>query len=484
MKTRERFSSGCLILFLLPFCAVGIVSAALSVRSAWRGNWGEAGFFLVFALVFGGAGFGLLAWTAHAARIKRQRDRLEEGHPAEPWLWRRDWAAGRIRSAGRARLMIAWIFGLFWNVISVPLTLQIAPEVLERGNDVALFALIFPVVGVALLAWAILETLRYRRYGLSVFRMARVPAPVGRLLKGVIVTHAYIRPAEGIQLTLSCVNRITRRSGKETSTSERVLWQEERKVSDFPTVGRRATAIPVAFAIPSDAVESSAEVSNDQILWRLEARADVPGVDYVASFEVPVFRTPESDEPMTREEQEAAGKADEEEYRQPPESRIYVTEGLSRTEIHYSAARNLGVAVGLTIFFLIWTGITFMLPRFGAPIFFPIVFGFFDVLIGLALIGMWLGTTRVQIDRSSIRISRKYLGLGWTKKIPAEEIDDIVFKIGMQSGSRVYYDIKIVRSTGRRWPAGGSIRDKREAEWLIGRMMTALGWEERDPVEA
>lgn len=60
-----------MLLFLLPFCAVGIVSAALSVRSAWRGNWGEAGFFLVFALVFGGAGFGLLAWTAHAARIKR-----------------------------------------------------------------------------------------------------------------------------------------------------------------------------------------------------------------------------------------------------------------------------------------------------------------------------------------------------------------------------------------------------------------------------
>ena len=259
--------------------------------------------------------------------------------------------------------MIAWIFGLFWNVISVPLTLQIAPEALERGNDAALFALIFPVVGVALLAWAILETRRYRRYGLSVFRMARVPAPVGRLLKGVIVTHAYIRPVEGIQLALSCVNRITRRSGKETSTSERVLWQEERKVSDFPTVGRRATAIPVTFAIPSDAVESSAEVSNDQILWRLEARADVPGVDYLASFEVPVFRTPESDEPMTREEQEAAGIADEEEYRQPPESRIYVTEGLSRTEIHYSAARNLGVAVGLTIFFLIWTGSTFMLPR-------------------------------------------------------------------------------------------------------------------------
>ena len=95
--------------------------------------------------------------------------------------------------------MIAWIFGLFWNVISVPLTLQIAPEALERGNDAALFALIFPVVGVALLAWAIVETLRYRRYGLSVFRMARVPAPVGRLLKGVIVTHAYIRPAEGLQ---------------------------------------------------------------------------------------------------------------------------------------------------------------------------------------------------------------------------------------------------------------------------------------------
>ncbi len=38
------------------------------------------------------------------------------------------------------------------------------------------------------------------------------------------------------------------------------------------------------------------------MIWRLVVTADVPGIDYSATFEVPVFRTVESDTPLTAEE--------------------------------------------------------------------------------------------------------------------------------------------------------------------------------------
>ena len=54
------------------------------------------------------------------------------------------------------------------------------------------------------------------------------------------------------------------------------------------------TAVPVLFAIPFGALESSRSVSNIGTIWRLDLSCKLPGVDYQSQFEVPVFKTAES----------------------------------------------------------------------------------------------------------------------------------------------------------------------------------------------
>ena len=44
----------------------------------------------------------------------------------------------------------------------------------------------------------------------------------------------------------------------------------------------------------------------------------------------------------------------------------------------------------------------------------------------------------------------------------------------MQAGNTVYYEIFIVRKYGKKIKVGHSIRDKREAEWLAGRIRGAI----------
>jgi hypothetical protein len=110
--------------------------------------------------------------------------------------------------------------------------------------------------------------------------------------------------------------------------------------------------------------------------------------------------------------------------------------------------------------------------------FFPIVFSLFGALILWLVLDLWFGTTRVVVDVDEVRVKNAILGLGSTRRYLPSEFADVKKKIGMQSGGRngtAYYQIRLVRSSGRQVVAGQQVRDKREAERLVEEMKTSLG---------
>ena len=216
-------------------------------------------------------------------------------HGAEPWLARPDWASGRIRCSSRKGMIGGWVFAGFWNLVTAPTMFFLPEEVLEKGNNLALLGLVFPLVGVGLLIAAARTTLRWRRYGTSVLEMTRVPGVMGGRLEGRIQTGLRHGTAAAVRLSLTCVNRIRRGSGSDRSTQERILWQEESGVAPGSLgAGPSGATIPVSFVIPFDCRATDHTQHGDTIHWLLGARADLPGVDFEARFEVPVFRTVQS----------------------------------------------------------------------------------------------------------------------------------------------------------------------------------------------
>lgn len=481
--TKKASGAGCLFIFAVPFAIGGVVMLVLtgreiaSVNPDWDAAfvWGGCG--LVFSLI----GCGLIWAFRRVSAIEREARERRECHPDSPWNWREDWADGVLRCETTRSRRGAWVLAVFWNLVSLPLCFALPGE-LEKGNWLILLGLIFPLVGVGLLARAVLLTLRLRRFGVSRFQMGVVPAPIGGRLGGVIEVSAKLQPEDGFRLRLTCLRKYRRGTGDDRRTVEKVLWQDEQTMShDLLDRDPLRTAIPVSFRIPEDVAPSDDTDPDDKTIWSLRATASVPGLDYCAVFEVPVFQVDDSAVIAASDVDPAEKYRLQEPAHCPGRSKIRVEpQPDGATEVIFPAARNRGAALGLTLFVAMFAGATWLQAHLGAPMIFPVVFGGFTALLVVCAVELWLGVTRVRLEPDRVLVTTRTLGLGRTRELAADQIREVITRIGMTSGRTVWYDIEILPHAGRRLCAGRHLRDKREAEWLAAEARRAVGKAERE----
>ena len=373
------------------------------------------------------------------------------------------------------------MFAVVWTLISAPILFFI-PRELER-KPIAAIGFVFPIIGIGLLAWAAMLTLRWRRFGPAWFEMA-TPASPGGMCAGSIRTRLdRPSPGDGLVVTvkLTCLQRIIRGSGKHRSVRENILWQEEQRVPAerilFTPTG---AAIPVHFALPADARETTASKRSEGVFWALIVEASLPGVDLSEDFDVPVHGGAVSERPVhenrpytvaqfekagiTRQDLAAAG--------------IHVRQTEAGVEYHFGAARNPSFAIGLTAFALIWTGALWLQIAIDAPVLFPLLTGLFELLLLVIAADLWLGTTTVTVGPHTVRCRQAIAGLGTTRVIAATDIVKIALHISMQTTGRSgtpYYEIRATTGAGRHRSLGSGIRNKAHAEWLAQEMRSAIG---------
>jgi hypothetical protein len=476
-----RAGAWLLTLFSLPFCAVGVFMAGRAITGLGRGEpLGEAlALRLVFALTFGGAGFGLLFYSRWAAARAAAHQALRERHPDEPWRWRPEWASGRVPAQDGAVAVVAWIFAVFWNAISLPLLWQV-PRALERGEAAAAWGLLFPLVGAGLLVWAVRATLRRRRFGRCVLELGTRPGVVGGPFRGTLHVPSEVRPPDGFQVTLTCVHRVTSGHGKNRSTSESVRWQEEATVPPTQVMAAAVgSAFPVEFTVPGDVPESSAVSSDDEYVWRLAARAALPGIDFQSTFEVPVFRTEESRDDLRTAAALATDAAPLSASPAPirPGSRITVAATPDGVALHLPAARNPAGAVMLTVMALFWNGLVgFMAVQAPMPVLpFLAIFLLVGALIAFAALAAWLGSVRLRARPGELSVTSRMLGIGRTRVYAGESLGDLRIEPNGHVGNTVFYALKASRPGRKRGRTlANGLGDRAEAERVLGLLEGAL----------
>ncbi len=410
-------------------------------------------------------------WRADRDRIRAGKTRVT---PGEPWLARTDWAERKIRDGGRAGAWLLAGFALFWNAIGWTVTVAFWLKGAEGAPPVTRYlVMIFPGAGLLLLAAAVKAVMAQFRYGTSVLELATLPAPPGRLLAGVIETRGVIAPEAGFRIRLSCLRRVVRGSGKNRSTSEDLLWQDERIIPGATRTGG-GIGIPFAIPIPADALESNDQNPRDRLAWRLTVDAEVPGVDYNAGFDVPVFRTPESDTPLTAEEiarldPSAVPTAP------APASRIGVTRRANGLEVQWPAGRAPRSGWGVVVALLGWTAMIVIMVVLGAPTLLALFFGLFDLIFLFVLVQLWLLESRVEANREKLVVRSSILGFSLgTREVAAGRVARIEAEPGFRSGTDTTWDLVLWLDDQSKIVLGRTIPTRREAEWLATEIRNIL----------
>ncbi|MCU1230793.1 MAG: hypothetical protein JWO97_3677 [Acidobacteria bacterium] len=476
----SRIAVGCIGAFMVPFFGAGLMLLVQAWRELQRGAPVQSIVVLLGSgCLFCGVALTIVAVAIWGTRVAASQLALRTSNPETPWHWRPDWVAGVIKENRVGQALFLWPFAIFWNAVSLPVWFVMSRE-LAKQNRAVLITLIFPIVGVGLIAAAIYATARRAKFGASTCTVDRIPLQPGATFYGELRLHSQQRPEAGFRFVLTSIRAITTGSGKSRSTRENVLWQETRVVSASTAAeSPDGMRVPFSFELPPDAESTDERQTDNRVLWRLEASAELPGVDYYAIFELPVFRTGHDAELEAKVATYRLAHREEFVRRElPPDSQVTIEPLPSGGfEFRIRPRRDFGSIAGSMLFLIIWCGAIALMLKLDAPIVFPIFFAFFALLILLGMIDAFFGRSVVTAERAGLSIRRSWLGRGTTTNVAASDIESIVVKpIG--SATKPVYDVE-VRLRTRPVPKtlGCYLKEKDDAEIVAARMWRAVGRE-------
>ncbi len=393
-------------------------------------RWGLLGFQMIFVLVFGGAGLGMIIYGLRGKRVIEHPEGEQRA-----WLKNPEWADNRIRSSARGGLYGIWAFAILWNLISAPAIFGFL-EVREKEGAIAYLILVFPFVGLLLLSWALRASLAWRRFGYTPLTLDPFPGAIGGDVGGEVLLNLPFDPKMLCEVTLSSLYSYVSGSGKNRSRRERVEWQD----SGYAKVERAASGVRLLFrfAVPQGQRESEGH-SDSYYLWRLNIKAELPGVDLDRSFEIPVYATAERSRLI---KVDTANEMPQGSPQLRAEALLPLRQSGMQTALYYPMLRNIGSALIGVILGCAFAGAgIFMWGKAGQAggqlYFMGGVFTLVGSFVVLAALYSALNALRVVLDGRSITVTRSVLGIPVrTKQAFYHDVRTVEVKRGSMSSQQ------------------------------------------------
>lgn len=441
-----------------------------------RIRWGLIGFKSIFLVVFGGVGCGLLvaAW-----RAPREKDTPRPGSSEQPWLANDNWQTNAVRSDSKSTMRGAWIFAVLWNLVSAPAPFIAYREVADNDNLLALAALLFPLVGIGLLAWAIRRTLEWRRFGATPVVLDPFPGSIGGHVGGTIDTNLAYAATQRFTVTLTCLHSYESGSGDNRSQREKALWQDEVVAQAAP--GPTGTRLVFRFEVPEGLQPSDADQGGDSYhLWRLNVRASLPHADLDRNFNIPVYATATRSAHIGDRDVAAARSEHRSAAEQAVRDGMRSSYGSGGRKLAYPMGRHLGGGLAGILIGGLFAGAGWFLGVHEEQRLFGIVFGAVGSLIVLACAWLVLNSLEVRQQGEHIVSLRRLLGIPLRRReIRRADIVRLEKKSHMQSqnGGKhiIWYTVYGVARDGSRIVLGESFRGESGAAAAMRVLAQDLG---------
>lgn len=445
---------------------------------------GLMGFKLIFMLVFGGVGLGLLIFVFVA---KNEKDASAPQFRDKPWLANDDWQTAEILSSSKATMYFTWGFAALWNLISLPLPFAIYPEIVEKENYVAVIGLLFPLVGIWLISWAVRRTLEWRRFGPAPVALDPFPGSIGGHVGGTIDVRLPYDPAARFTVTLTNLYSHYSGSGKNRKRDESAKWQDTQIAN--ASSGVRGTRLAFRFDIPENLSESDATKEEDSYyLWRLNLHGDVEGVDIDRDYEIPVYATGENSHALSeiavREARSEQSQVDDAAVR----DMTRFESGMTGRSVLFPMGRNVSSGlIGLFCGALFGGAGLFIIKQEGA-IFFGGIFAAVGLLILLSSAYFMLNSLEVMRDGNLLVSVRRLLAFPIKRReLRIDAFERFVKSSSKQSraGSKttMYYTVHAVGAAGERLVVGEGYKGASQAEAGIRMIADTFGLKVRKTTE-
>jgi hypothetical protein len=207
---------------------------------------------------------------------KKISDKLKAQNPVKPWKWRMDWAQGIIYN--KKKTSSVWIITILYNLIFTPMIILaiITNDYMFTLGHSEIFLLL--LAGVSLFVYALMQTLRTRKFGTSICKPFILPVKPGVQVQYNIRIPVRLVGINKLQCRLFCFE-------KEQTVSE--------EIRDIPLneiqVSNTQTAFSVAYTLNPDVPPTLITDETNGTVWFLEVKAQTEGLDYKVLFEIPVF---------------------------------------------------------------------------------------------------------------------------------------------------------------------------------------------------
>jgi hypothetical protein len=440
-------------------------------------RWGLLGFKSIFLFVFGGVGLGLLIaiW-----RAPKEKDKTKPEYQSAPWLLNHDWQSASIRSDSKMSMWGAWAFAAIWNLISSPTPFLAYREVVDKQNYIALVALLFPIVGIGLIGWAVKRTKEWRKFGPTPVELDPFPGSIGGHVGGRIEMPLAYDSSNKFLLTLTSIHSYMSGSGKNRSRREQVLWQDE-VLAHSESTGT-GTRIEFRFDVPTGKKESDADPSDDSYdLWRLNVRADIDGTDLDRSYEIPVYPTGQESSGISDRNIERSDEEQNAVYDSAILTHIKISnDGMGR-KYSYSMGRNLISNAGAILIGSTFATIGWYIAFVEGQRLFGFVFGGVGAIVAIAAFYMLFKSLDVSIGAGDITSVRRLFGVPVrTRSMRRDSLSRLDVNNGMQaqSGTRhiVYLKVKAVDRSGNELLLGDGFKGVPMADAAVRLFQNELGF--------
>jgi hypothetical protein len=140
--------------------------------------------------------------------------------------------------------------------------------------------------------------------------------------------------------------------------------------------------------------------------------------------------------------------------------------------LEFPMARHMFTAALVTVFLAIWLSATWAVhfqSSIGA-----IFLGLFGLIILFIAVDLWFYRSVVEASPNGLMIRGGLLGIGRTRLIPVEEIQELTIEKGMSSGTNVWNNVCALLRDGKKWTIGRSITGTLAQRTVISELTAAL----------